>query len=118
MAVSSPHRICYLMCDARGRQTYQLTASATVTVQPDATADILTRIALHTQAQFPSSCSGMIPRDCVTEFILSHTCMSVDPADVFLALQLNTSATLYIMNTHISCKTAKKTALASFQPHR
>ena len=47
IAVSSPLGICYLLRDARGRQTYQLTASAIVTGQPDATADILTHIALH-----------------------------------------------------------------------
>ena len=41
----------------------QQTASATVTVQPDATADTLTHTALRTQAHFPSFCYITILRD-------------------------------------------------------
>ena len=45
-----------MLHDTYGRQTYQLTASATVRVQPDATADTLIHTALHTQARLPISC--------------------------------------------------------------
>ena len=50
VTVSPSIGLCFLLLDARGRQTYQLTASAIATAQPGAAVSTLIHTTLHCMA--------------------------------------------------------------------